>query len=333
MIKKISCSIVFILSLLFTQAQDSEAIQNYIKTYCGIAVEEMQRTGVPASIKLAQGILETTAGQSPLVLKSNNHFGIKCKQGYDGPYVLHDDDRPKERFMKYESADQSYRDHSDFLKNRSRYASLFEIEPTNYQSWAYGLKKAGYATNPKYPQLLINLIEKFNLADYTLMGLGRMETNDDVKIYLAKGNYKPTIATPTPLEEPNSIYPQGDFLINKTKVVYAKAGSSLEDIGAKYKIPVHHLFKMNDFNSSTNVVSKGTLVFLQLKRTVSDIQHHQVKSGESIYDIAQTEGIRLESILKYNGLTIYDALLPGTLLKLRNDAPSTATLKTATSNL
>src|SRR5690606_21496539 len=142
MIKRYCFTVILLFTLLFTRAQINEATVEYIKTYCGIAAEAMQRTGVPASIDLAQAILESMPGQSPLVLKSNNRFGIKCKEGYNGPYVLHDDDRPKERFMKYDTAEESYRAHSDFLKNRSRYASLFQLDPTDYKGWAYGDRKS-----------------------------------------------------------------------------------------------------------------------------------------------------------------------------------------------
>jgi len=329
MIQKFIAASVFAFSLLAVRAQTNEVTEQYIKTYSGIAVEEMQRTGVPAAIKLAQGILETMSGQSPLVLKSNNHFGIKCKQGYDGPYVLHDDDRPQERFMKYESAGQSYRDHSDFLKSRSRYAFLFELEPTDYKGWAYGLKRAGYATNPKYPQILIGLIERYNLADYTLMGLGKLEMNEDVKSYIAqKAGHAPALK-----EEHKSIYPDGDFLINNTKVVYLKAGASLTDIADKYNIPLDRLYEMNDFSVPPGIVKKGTLVFLQLKRTMSDKAHHEVQAGESVYDIAQAEGIRLASLLKYNNLTQSASPAAGTQLKLREDATSLATTHSGTTNL
>ncbi|GAB3423089.1 glucosaminidase domain-containing protein [Niabella aquatica] len=334
MIRKFIAASVFAFLMLAAQAQTTEVITGqYIKAYSGIAVEEMQRTGVPAAIKLAQGILETMSGQSPLVLKSNNHFGIKCKQGYDGPYVLHDDDRPQERFMKYESADQSYRDHSDFLKNRSRYAFLFELEPTDYKGWAYGLKKAGYATNPKYPQILITLIERYNLADYTLMGLGKIAMNEDVRSYMAKKAGMPVPEKAIVKKEEIHIYPESDFLINNTKVVYLKAGASLNDIAGKYNIPVNRLYDMNDFSAPSDIVKKGTLVFLQLKRTVSDKAHHEVQAGESIYDIAQTEGIRLASLLKYNNLTPFDSPAIGTQLKLREDAVSLATTHSVTTNL
>ncbi|WP_114790862.1 glucosaminidase domain-containing protein [Niabella yanshanensis] len=329
MIRKICGTVLFLCSILFTKAQTNETTLQYIKTYCGIAVTEMQRTGVPAAIKLAQGVLETMSGQSPLVMKSNNHFGIKCKQGYDGPYVLHDDDRPQERFMKYEDAGQSYKDHSDFLKGRSRYAGLFELDPTDYAGWAHGLKKAGYATNPKYPQLLIGIIERYNLAEYTLMGLGKAEWNEDVKTYIAKinGEAVPTHAvtvTVAPAQPVKSIYPEGEFLINNTKVVVLNAGASLTEVADKYNIPVNRLHAMNDFGVIAEKVQKATLVFLQLKRTVCEKAYHEVVAGENIYDIAQAEGIRLESLLKLNNLGKYDAPAAGTRLKLRDDSASVA---------
>lgn len=318
MIKRCCFSFIFVLTVLLTQAQNSEVTEQYIKTYSGIAVEEMQRTGVPAAIKLAQGVLETMSGQSPLVLKSNNHFGIKCKEGYSGPYVLHDDDRPQERFMKYENAEQSYRDHSDFLKNRSRYAPLFKLDPTDYVGWAQGLKKAGYATNPKYPHLLITIIEKYNLADYTLMGLGKKDMSTDVKDYFAK---KTGISIPIEQEniEPEVSYPEGDFLINNTKVVYVKANTPLEKVAEKYNIPLNRLLTLNDFGNISTMSKKGTLVYLQLKRTMSEKEYHEVKPGETIYDIAQEEGIRLESLLKYNNLSKFDTPTIGSKLKLRDN--------------
>lgn len=281
----------------------------------------MQRTGVPAAIKLAQGIHETMAGQSELVLKSNNHFGIKCKEGYSGPFVLHDDDRPKERFMKYEDAMQSYKDHSDFLKNRTRYAALFQLDPTDYAGWANGLKKAGYATNPKYPKLLIGLIEKYNLEEYTLMGLGKLPENEDVQTYIAKadGNLLPAIVPQVAdvSAKPKIQYPQGEFLINRTKVVYAKAGTSLEEIAKIFKISPSRISNFNDFQNHQETFIKGTLVFLQLKRTIGEKQFHEVQEDETIYDIAQSEGIRLDALLKYNNLSKFDSPVIGSKLKLQ----------------
>src|SRR5437868_12912283 len=172
--KKLKLYLIFVFvfsgNLIF--AQHSEIVKQYIATYKDIAMQEMQRTGVPAAITLAQGIHETGAGTSDLVISSNNHFGIKCKGDWTGETVYHDDDARGECFRKYDDPADSYKDHSDFLKARPNYSSLFKLDELDYKSWAYGLKKAGYATNPKYSQILINLIEKYDLQDYSLMALG-----------------------------------------------------------------------------------------------------------------------------------------------------------------
>ncbi len=153
----------------------SVAIYEYINTYQELAIEEMKRSGVPASITLAQGILETDAGKSDLVLSSNNHFGIKCKSIWKGEKVYHDDDSKGECFRKYPKAEDSYMDHSDYLRSGTRYASLFKLDAENYKGWAKGLKAAGYATNPRYADVLINYIEKYNLNQYTLIAMGKLE--------------------------------------------------------------------------------------------------------------------------------------------------------------
>ena len=178
--KKLPFLLSFLLlgKLLF--AQPSDVIRNYIAAYKDIAIQEMQRTGVPAAITLAQGIHETGAGQSVLVKKSNNHFGIKCKSEWTGESVSHDDDARGECFRKYNDPLDSYKDHSDFLKNRAHYAFLFNLDPTDYEAWAYGLKKAGYATNPRYPQILIKLIKDYNLQDYTLIAMERKPAGSEV---------------------------------------------------------------------------------------------------------------------------------------------------------
>ena len=156
-------------------AQQDPVVIEYINNYKELAIEEMQRTGIPASIKLAQGIHETSAGTSDLVRRSNNHFGLKCKSEWTGMTVKHTDDAPNECFRKYESSKDSYKDQSNYLKKSPRYASLFELDPTDYKAWAFGLKKAGYATNPKYSQVLIKLIEEYDLQDYTMIALGKLK--------------------------------------------------------------------------------------------------------------------------------------------------------------
>ena len=169
----------FISILTFSKAfaQDSLTIQQYIDQYKGVAIAEMQRTGVPAAITLAQGIHESSAGKSELVLRSNNHFGIKCKNTWTGKSVLHDDDANQECFRAYDSPVDSYKDHSDFLCANKRYAFLFKYDPLDYASWAKGLKQAGYATNPQYAPLLIKMVERYHLNDLTLLALNNIKDN------------------------------------------------------------------------------------------------------------------------------------------------------------
>ncbi len=228
--KKLSFTLVVLLlatSTLF--AQSSQVIKEYIAKYKDIAIEEMIRTGVPASITLAQGIHETEAGRSSLVLKSNNHFGIKCKTEWKGESVSHDDDARGECFRKYADPNDSYKDHSDFLKGRAHYASLFTLNPTDYEAWAYGLKKAGYATNPKYPQLLIKLIRDYNLQDYTLIALGKKVPDVDAESIVIAPLSNPSEEVPvteTKLTEKNQNYPTGIFKINETNVVFILKGTA-----------------------------------------------------------------------------------------------------------
>ena len=159
--------VIFNLFFFFTLTSFSQSLTNdYIKNYKDLAIEEMKLYNSPASITLSQGILESSNGESMLATKANNHFGIKCHSSWEGDKVFHDDDKKGECFRKYSNVEDSYRDHSLFLANSSRYSFLFDIPLTNYKSWAKGLKKAGYATNPKYSKLLINIIKRYNLDQY-----------------------------------------------------------------------------------------------------------------------------------------------------------------------
>lgn len=165
------CFLLFSFSALFAQR---EKVELYIAQFNEIAIKEMIRTGVPASITLAQGILESQSGESELVKRSNNHFGIKCKPEWTGPRTYHDDDERGECFRVYSTPEDSYKDHSDFLKTRAHYNFLFKIDPLNYEAWAKGLQKAGYATLTTYPQKLIKLIKDYNLNDYSKMALKKL---------------------------------------------------------------------------------------------------------------------------------------------------------------
>jgi LysM repeat protein len=296
---------------MFTHAQPSNDVIDYINAFKQLAMEEMDRTGVPASITLAQGIHETYAGKSELVLKSNNHFGIKCKSYWTGPKVYHDDDARGECFRKYVEPSQSYRDHSDFLRAGAHYSFLFKLDPEDYKGWAHGLKKAGYATNPKYAPILIKLIEQYNLQQYTLIAAGKMAPEEEVIAMKPKAatdvpadisafvkQQEPSMEIPPP---PQINYPAGEFAINNTKVIYARQGTSLLAIAQQYDIPLQKLLEYNDMENE-EVLLKNQLVYLQRKRRTGSNEVHVVAEGETLHDISQAEAIRLESLLEYNKL-------------------------------
>lgn len=310
----------------------------YVNTYKAIAIAEEQRSGIPASIILAQGLHESEAGTSELCKASNNHFGIKCKDDWTGDRVYHDDDARQECFRSYSCAADSYRDHTDFLKHGSRYAFLFQLEPTDYEGWAYGLRKAGYATNVRYSQILIKFIKDYNLQQYTLIAMGRMKPEEEVVLSVpgmapitpltaAATNNElvqkdtATAVTVTAAAVPETAYPEGEFTINRTRVVYAKAGASLLAIAQQFDIPLGRLLEFNDMKEE-DVLVKGQLIFLQRKRRTGSIEFHVVRSGESLYDISQVEGVRIEDMLEMNQLTPGLQPAAGERIYLQGSAPA-----------
>jgi len=321
-------------------AQTPEQVNAYINTYKFLAIAEMQRSGVPASIILAQGIHETSAGTSELVIASNNHFGIKCKTGWTGQTVFHDDDAKGECFRSYAIAADSYRDHSDYLKQTPRYAFLFKLNPEDYEGWAYGLKKAGYATNIKYSQILIKLIEDYDLERYSLIAMGKLPAEQQP----AEGTLAGEIMraslpgfTDSASQKPASsaIYPDGEFSINAARCIYVKMGVSLLSLSNKYDIPLAHLLEFNDMNQE-DILGNDQLIFLQRKRKVGFTAYHVVQPGESVYSICQSEGIRYESLLELNrlkpgeepaaGEKIYLQTMSGNKPALKNSASIKSTI-------
>ncbi len=302
---KLLLAILFasISNLIF--AQSSDVVRKYIDTYRNLAIAEEMRTGVPAAITLAQGIHETSAGTSDLVLASNNHFGIKCKGNWTGATVSHDDDAKGECFRKYDDPKDSYKDHSDFLKTRPNYTSLFQLDPSDYKAWAYGLKKAGYATNPKYPQILIKIIEDYNLQQYTLLALDGKFPDDGGAVYAS--DVKTESSDENKASEPavqkavvkTYNYPSGIFKINETSVVFVKKGTAFLKVATDNNISLSRLFEFNDMKP-VDIAANDQLIYLQRKRKTGAEEFHIVQEGETVYDIAQAEGIRLESLLEYN---------------------------------
>lgn len=338
---------IFTISSIASFAQSyTDKVHQYIDTYKDIAINEMIRTGVPASITLAQGILESQAGQSELVKQSNNHFGIKCKAEWTGAVVYHDDDKKQECFRSYSTAEESFRDHSDFLKNRPYYTSLFTLDPTDYTAWAKGLKKAGYATESDYAGALIKVIEDNNLEQYTDIALQQMKNNPEENfasntteqtntILVTQNTAEQTNNTntvSTPENQPQQqFYPDGMFEINHTKVMYVKTGTSLFALASSNNISYAALLEFNDLNKTGVILNKDQLIFFERKQKKGDKDFHIVNGTETIEDIAQKEGVRLENILEYNQMQKGTEPLAGEKIYLRSLAVTSP--KTVAGNL
>ena len=333
LMKKIFLFVIATAGCIYGRSQSDNAAQDYINTYKELAISEEIRTGVPAAITLAQGLLETQAGQSDLVKASNNHFGIKCKSDWTGATVYHDDDAKGECFRSYNSAEESYRDHSDFLKTRPNYAFLFQLDPTDFEGWAKGLKKAGYATSNVYGQMLIKLIVNNHLQDYTLLAIQRQQngnTQPQFAAAIATDNHQPeenylppapaqpiTVkAAQTTIETPIALYPAGIFEINQTKVVFAPAGTSLFALASNYKIAYPKLLGFNDMQAK-EILDKSGLIYLAKKQKKGTTPYHIVLAGETLHDIAQAEGVRLESLTEYNQVSENEVLETGSKIYLQ----------------
>lgn len=328
----------FTANLCFSFAQKMTPEQ-YVSMYKDMAMLEMRRTGVPASITLAQGILESESGNSILVKKSNNHFGIKCKSNWKGESVSHDDDELGECFRSYKNWEDSYKDHSDFLKNSNRYASLFLLDPYDYKSWAKGLKNAGYATNPKYPDLLIKCVENYNLQQYTIFALDEnyvinyqlpiQETTVSLTEPVIDNTLETTISNvpaPQPIVE-TSLEVGNLKSINGSKVVYVKKGTSWLSIAMDNKLSLSKLLQFND-REIDGLTEKDQYVFLEKKKKEGENVFVIVNAGESLYDIAQNNGVILKNICKLNGMEENQNLTVGSKIYLK---PSTLVMQSAPS--
>lgn len=316
---KIIAVILFSTLCISAQAQRT-SIDEYIVQFKDVAINEMKRSGVPASITLAQGILESENGNSELVKKSNNHFGIKCKSNWSGESVTHDDDANGECFRAYTNADESYRDHSDFLKINKRYGSLFNLDPEDYTGWAKGLKKAGYATNPRYPELLIKYIEQYDLQQYSLAALGKPAGIDIAKTMEPKEaipvdtiNEKPAMANAdmTILTDAGQI-----TSINKTTCVFVKKGTSLLLVANKHDISLNKLMEFNDMTVE-GLLTRDQFIYLHKKSKTGEKEFYIVQPGETVYDVAQKNAVQLKYLLEYNKLSNGAIVKPNTKLALQ----------------
>ena len=262
--------------------------KEYIEKYSSLAVKQMHQYKVPASITLAQGILESNNGNSRLAVKANNHFGIKC-HGWKGKKIFADDDKKNECFRNYKNVLESFVDHSLFLNKYSRYEFLFDYKITDYKSWAKGLKKAGYATNSKYPELLIKIIEENKLYQFDREKIDKNLISGKRNIYM---------------------HP------NKIKYVISQNQETYETIAKSLNIKLKQILKYND-DKKLSVLKVGTKVFIQPKRNRSKQRTHVVNKGEDLRSISQTYGIKMKSLKKRNELILKNGLNNGDKLRLR----------------
>ena len=275
----------------------------YVKKYSNIAVSEMKRTGIPASITLSQAILESDIGNSTLAKNANNHFGIKCHSSWKGKKVYHDDDKKHECFRKYKTVEKSFIDHSDFLKNGRRYQFLFELKTTNYKSWAKGLRKAGYATNPKYPKLLINIIEDLHLSDYDK---GKKPNNNNSKKGKVRNEKKKNKR-----RKNKSLGDVDNFSIsiknikqnNRVKYITVKNGDTYYKISKKYELMLWEILRYNDLKKESKLVA-GQRIYIQPKRNKAEKgkEYHIVKNGDTMYTISQKYAVKLKKLYRKNNI-------------------------------
>ncbi len=291
----------------------SDSPQNdYINKYAPTAVAEMQRSGVPASITLAQGMLESRYGLSALAAEGNNHFGIKCHSNWKGKTMRVDDDKRNECFRVYKSAEESFRDHSDFLRYQDRYKSLFDLKPTDYKGWAKGLKKAGYATDPQYAEKLIKLIEDYQLYRFDTGGVSgtsvpvsvpesplRIEKESQVQV--ANPNTKRSQANETyTFRMDRKVYKKNGILC-----VYAEPEDTYESIALEFNLFQKEILKYNDLSSSRRL-KVGEVVYLKSKKKYASRGLPMYVVGdkpESLWEISQRFGVKVKSLCKLNGFT------------------------------
>lgn len=306
---KYSFSVLFVF-LFLASAFSQQNRRDYIKKYQLLAIDEMKRSGVPASITMAQACLESGDGNSELSLKSNNHFGIKCKSNWRGKKVYYDDDRKNECFRKYNNVEDSYIDHSNFLMENGRYSSLFQLAPDDYKGWARGLKKAGYATANHYDKSLIKIIEDFQLyrLDYKI-------THEELEIYeqIKIGNEGISNTLTINLYQSHKV-----FNINSLKSIVAKEGDTYDIIAQEFGLKNWEISKFNDLPLGY-IPQPNEVVYIQNKKRRSAKNHleHRVNADETMHYISQLYGIKLKPLYRRNQMKYGEKPASGQIIQLR----------------
>lgn len=324
-------SILFLLLFPLALMGQKITVEEYIETYKDIAMKEMKDHKIPASITLAQGIIESGAGNSALAREAKNHFGIKCHKGWNGKTYTMDDDEKDECFRKYRKAEDSYRDHSDFLTSRSRYADLFKLDIMDYEGWAKGLKAAGYATSPTYATALINRIKTNKLYLYDQLAMGLISEKELKKRMKGEDQTQVNI-TSTELElafspSDRSLYELVDMTDDKrfiyennhVRFLYAKEGETPESLAKELGIKKKKLCKYNLITRPDEMVfHQGDIVYLeQLRKRNRKVKKYITVGGETVRDIALCFAVRPDKIMKRNKLEENVVLKPGQKIKLK----------------
>jgi len=334
-VKKIS--LLFVLSIVVSCvfAQTKISVEEYINKYQKLAIEEMHKYKIPASIILAQGLLESGNGNSELARKANNHFGIKCKTEWTGGKYYYDDDAENECFRKYATAWDSYRDHSVFLVTREYYRSLFLLDIKDYKGWAYGLKKAGYATEPRYAEMLIKIIEENKL--YTLDSgenvtivdtLATLQTEIPVTSHKTdtltqKTNKKPVVKENNSDDFPDifiSSKKRQALVNNGVKYIIAGKKDTYSSIAEEFGLAVFDILRYNDVKNYRSI-KPGTRVYLETKMKSATEDYHIVASNETMHDISQLYAIRLKELYRKNRMKQGTEPKTGQKIWLKNSMP------------
>ncbi len=308
-----------------TVTHSDRDVAAYADKYAMMAMEEMRRTGIPASITLAQGMIESDYGRSRLATEANNHFGIKCHSDWNGKKIYHDDDRRHECFRKYSKVEESFTDHSNFLRDGVRYRFLFDLKPDDYRGWAKGLKQAGYATNPRYANMLIDKIEENNLYLY------------DREVIAGRGYVKPVITASNQGDDKNVPGNYGndsqEYVVrdnpssrirvnNRIEYIIAREGDTYESIIDDYDLLSWELFRYNDLDDDSECYP-GQMLYLQPKRKRAEAgkEYHVLSEGETIYQVSQNYGIKLKVLCDLNHIDQGYEPPAGTELWLRRPKP------------
>lgn len=309
-----------------TPVTPSGSAEDYIETYKGLAINEMKRTGVPASITLAQGMIESGMGKGDLAVEANNHFGIKCHDNWDGPYVRHNDDRRNECFRKYKSAAESFHDHSDFLRQTPRYDFLFDLSVTDYKGWAKGLKKAGYATNPDYANMVIDKIEKYGLYRYdtALADAGsdnEHKYNDHNVKNVDKVETMPVSAKSDGVISYKTI-PEKVLENNRIQYIVVGEKDTRDKIEKELNLLRWELPKYNELESDF-IPQPGQILYLQPKRDRAEPgkETHIAREGDTMYIISQLYGIKIKKLYMMNMMSEGTEPVSGQKIWLRTTKP------------